>query len=118
MPRLVPFGMGQTIDIGLTQEDVVYIQRPKDQGGCPVSTTEPPTFYHGCLSDNFVLEVDGAIRNPVFYGIWVERGSSRQPAQLFVEGSIPEIAHRLVERVIFQMAHMNLLNNPGVTWRP
>ena len=98
MPRIRKF-RGQDIDIALEQVDVVCIQDKT-----PVVT--------GDLKKGFKLDSAGRIVNEVYYGDYVERGTTKMGPRFMVARAIPEIADRMIRKVGKQLDEIKLLDLP------
>ncbi len=97
MAFAVKFGRGY-LDIGLTSADISMIQATT-----PVLT--------GLLQRSFTLK-DGDIVNPVYYGGWVEAGTSKIPPRRMVALAIPYIAEKLEKRILDQLDKIDIFDLP------
>ena len=98
MPRIRKF-RGQDIDIALESVDIVSIRirTPKVTGN---------------LQDGFYIDSKGRAVNEVYYGDYVERGTTLMAPRFMVARAIPEIADRMIRKVGKQLDEIKLLDLP------
>ena len=105
MPKVVIL-RGQSIDIGLTQEDVETIKARTPIRKTDLNRLPAP----GNLQKSWILDDDGEIKNDAYYAEWVELGTGRFPGRFMAFKSLQKIGERLERRVAKRLDEIKLLD--------